>query len=693
MSSIANENEVLTAKPEAGVNASATAGHPAEAANKPQPVALEVVVSVNGARTVEGSDKREPFSEVTKTVLVFGNGAVIRLSSSVAPGQLLFLTNEKTKKEVVCQVVKSKNYRSVSGYVELEFTEPVAGFWGMRFPDDRIGSQSAPGPVAVSSPAAPKPAASVPAQTIAPIASKPAPPVNLVPARPESPAAPVLHMRRASDQRPVTPAPNPQNSQAPSAPQASSLPRTAELNLPAAPVQAAPLAPKSEAVPAKENSSDSLKLEAARLQEQLSSLLFAEAPRAAKLAPPIPAVDQKQVAEAAAKLFEMASKEPAPPAAKPLPSASSVPPPAKSLLESEEVKIPSWLEPLARNVSAPSSTEELIEREKARHAAATPKIDEPPVAPIPLAEPQVPEEIATELPVPSFGSRLAIEGKDSEPQQTTGSSKKGLLIAILAAVLILAAGGYWYYLQQLAAPPSGAASSSTVPAAALPASGSPGAAPQPSAATGPAASGSLAAASASSPKMPAANPAPAAALRDVRESSAVNSAVAPERNAQPAPQPKKPAFGEVHLAAPSVKHGAEALQTSEADPAISLNGGQIASNDDTLGGGLVSSNSRQPVAPAAPLPVGGDVRQAKLLSQVSPSYPSLAKSQHISGDVTVDALIDANGRVTTMKIISGPTLLHQSAMDALRQWKYLPATLDGKPVPMHLTVTLQFRLQ
>src|SRR5712664_4838806 len=102
-----------------------------------QPVTLEVPVTVNGARAVEGSDKREPFSETTSTVLVLANGAVIRLSSSVAPGQLLFLTNEKTKKEVICQVVKSKNYRSASGYVELEFTEPVLGFWGMRFPGDR----------------------------------------------------------------------------------------------------------------------------------------------------------------------------------------------------------------------------------------------------------------------------------------------------------------------------------------------------------------------------------------------------------------------------------------------------------------------------------------------------------------------------------------------------------------------------
>ena len=95
-----------------GTTARTTAG--AEEANKPQPMPLEVPVTVNGARTVEGSDKREPFSESTQTVLVMHNGAVIRLNSTVTAGQLLFLTNDKTKKEVVCQVVKSKNYRNVS---------------------------------------------------------------------------------------------------------------------------------------------------------------------------------------------------------------------------------------------------------------------------------------------------------------------------------------------------------------------------------------------------------------------------------------------------------------------------------------------------------------------------------------------------------------------------------------------------
>src|SRR2546423_5474940 len=142
MPPIARENDVALSSRDSAVQNVESSSVRDEAAQRHQTVALEVPVTVNGARAVDGSDKREPFSESTKTVLVFGNGAVIRLGSGVAPGQLLFLTNDKSKKEVVCQVVKSKKYRDVSGYVELEFTEPVAGFWGMRFPGERAGSHT-----------------------------------------------------------------------------------------------------------------------------------------------------------------------------------------------------------------------------------------------------------------------------------------------------------------------------------------------------------------------------------------------------------------------------------------------------------------------------------------------------------------------------------------------------------------------
>src|SRR5438046_10316018 len=151
MAPTAKENDISATRAEGSRQPASTAMPPSDTAIKQQPVALEVPVTVNGARAVDGSDKREPFSESTKTVLIFGSGAVIRLSSSVASGQLTFLPNEKTKKEVVCQVVKSKNYRNVNGYVELEFTESVVGFWGMRFPGDRISPAPQPGAPAPSS--------------------------------------------------------------------------------------------------------------------------------------------------------------------------------------------------------------------------------------------------------------------------------------------------------------------------------------------------------------------------------------------------------------------------------------------------------------------------------------------------------------------------------------------------------------
>jgi protein TonB len=159
-----------------------------------------------------------------------------------------------------------------------------------------------------------------------------------------------------------------------------------------------------------------------------------------------------------------------------------------------------------------------------------------------------------------------------------------------------------------------------------------------------------------------------------------------------AAQPKKPSLGQVRLATPKVTKRGNTASGGESDAGLAFSGDESDSNAGALGAGL-AANTSQPAAPAAALPVGGDVKQARLISAVPPSYPALAKNQHVAGDVRVDALIDASGRVTTMKVVSGPTLLHQAAMDALRQWKYQPATLNGNAVPMHLAVTIQFRLQ
>jgi len=98
------------------------------------PVALETTVIATGARPGDTGTKRELFTEETQTVLVFENGAVMRLSAAVADGQLLFLTNKATGKEVVTQVLRKRSFRPTNCYIDLEFTEPCPGFWGIEFP-------------------------------------------------------------------------------------------------------------------------------------------------------------------------------------------------------------------------------------------------------------------------------------------------------------------------------------------------------------------------------------------------------------------------------------------------------------------------------------------------------------------------------------------------------------------------------
>ena len=96
-------------------------------------VAYQARIKVTGARAGSTSTERELFTESTTTVLVFENGGVISLAAAVTPGQLLFLTNEESKREIVAQVIRKRAFRPTECYVELEFTAPAPGFWGTEF--------------------------------------------------------------------------------------------------------------------------------------------------------------------------------------------------------------------------------------------------------------------------------------------------------------------------------------------------------------------------------------------------------------------------------------------------------------------------------------------------------------------------------------------------------------------------------
>ncbi|MGB6198640.1 MAG: energy transducer TonB, partial [Candidatus Acidiferrales bacterium] len=75
-----------------------------------------------------------------------------------------------------------------------------------------------------------------------------------------------------------------------------------------------------------------------------------------------------------------------------------------------------------------------------------------------------------------------------------------------------------------------------------------------------------------------------------------------------------------------------------------------------------------------------------------PIYPYAARAEHVQGDVSVDLVIDSNGKVATMTVLSGPALLRPAALDALRQRKYSPAMLDGKPTVSHIVVVIHFQI-
>jgi len=347
-------------------------------------------------------------------------------------------------------------------------------------------------------------------------------------------------------------------------------------------------------------------------------------------------------------------------------------------LAAEEVKIPAWLEPLARN-SAPAPAPA-----KESHPTFEPETDGLSVAEVPAISSHEEPVLAPlgEVRGPNFGSGLALDGRTSSERSSGGAWKIIVAVVILAAV---AAGAwYWYSNQPKASAAGNYSTESSVERAPAPeaSANAPATSRQPLTSETPNSSAEPAAVnpSASASVPPATRP----AATPAREARPANTAVMPE-----IVPVKKPTLGDVHLAAPKVKRKASGgADENSAEPGLALNG--ASAGDPADGAGLLSSKGKQP---AAPLPVGGDVKPARLVSSVPPVYPQLARSQRLGGDVTLDALIDANGRVSALKVLSGPAMLHQAAIDAVKQWKYHPATLNDQPTSMHLTVTVQFRLQ
>src|SRR5262245_32193310 len=97
-----------------------------------------------------------------------------------------------------------------------------------------------------------------------------------------------------------------------------------------------------------------------------------------------------------------------------------------------------------------------------------------------------------------------------------------------------------------------------------------------------------------------------------------------------------------------------------------------------------------PVILRNPIRVSGGVQQANLIYQLTPTYPPLARTARVQGVVVIEAVITKEGAVGTVRLIYGHPLLVQSALDAVRQWRYRPTTLNGEAVEVITTITVNF---
>lgn len=551
-------------------------------------VSLEVPIKVHGSRASTGDSQSERFEEQITTMIVFPEGGVLRMATSVAPGQMLVLTNQKSRQDAICRVVKVRTFSASQSYVEVEFTRPQPAYWGVYF-----ASQSQPSDAAAASRSLSKP----PSDSL-PGAHLPAPPAE--------PPAPEL-IENIADLHEAKHAP-----------------------LPLATPPAKPASPFASI----------------GTQEKIQPAAAATTPRAvSKLsAPPI--------------VSESISTRPAA-----MPVSERVP---------------------AGTVAGINSLADLDD--VAAAAKAAPSSD-------------------------SFGIRLdsRLGSASTEPRQNW------LLIAASIVVLLAAAGGgAWYFRSSFAKPVVPASSSSagqpnqiavqnvqtTAPEVQQNASTQPSSGPVASILPGSAPNASAKPETRNSGDGTRLSPRTAsdtASKSHEQSHLTIDSSLAP---ATAAPTPAQNSASSLLSDAAMKAHPLSSQRgiSSPGDaPVLSAETGSShgAGEFPSIG----SSGIAVPPPPAAATPqaqaparVGGTIKQPKLIRSVMPVYPFAARESNIQGDVVIDTRIGPNGSVASMNVISGPAVLRQAALDALRHWKYQPSELDGKPVAVQMLVTIRFRL-
>ncbi len=538
-------------------------------ANGATPVALEVAVSVTGARPAPSSGQRDLFSEDTSTVLVFENGAVIRLAAAVVTGQLLFVTEKKTNSEVVCQVVRKRSFRPTECYVELEFTEPAPKFWGVDLP-----------------------------------------------AKSDAP----MHKEAA---------------------QMVESAETAEADV------------SPEAPEVSEPEVENLKHEVDALRDQIQALLQAKA-EAARV---------EAAREEAAKRAEAAAVEV---------SRISLPGAGPAASTPADAKVP---EAGAGTTAQPAANEPAPPMIRMALPKAT------------LAKEGGPKDAEEIDPLDCLLPKPALEfsgaqhiGKVGVPQSLYDIYKpvragigKFPLAAISTLVLLIFLGGAWRlnwvrlpWLGSYSAHKGKSQNVALVDSSQLQ-------------------TGVTHAAAA--PTVPSAG---AAAVAVTKNATSDAKTIGAKSSIRPQNSATETAGAPGKAAAPAVPKVAKSTSPTSAPTGANAKG--IASAAVSRRNLAPSVTPSATPLPAPPEPAASDATLVppKLIKSVAPVYPPQAMLNYITGDVRVDVVVEPDGKIGAMKILTGPAPLRQAAMDALKQYEYAPATQGGKAVAAHVTATVKF---
>jgi TonB family protein len=350
-------------------------------------------------------------------------------------------------------------------------------------------------------------------------------------------------------------------------------------------------------------------------------------------------------------------------------------------------------------------------------ASWTPSASEPPADTRALRGTSDASPMPTSTPVPTrdFMSKGLMAYEQPDASSSAASNRTPMLIGAAALVLVVVGASVYFMRRgsepvsvakatpatsQPAVPPPPPANSTPTPGQTRPAEPTPNVTksesqlqPQPVAAQ------PIQPEAAVKPIPAAAAPAvatdaPAVARNARQQDKAASAAKQPDT-----PTARRPAITNLKMSSPSAPAKNLGDASDAAAPVTEIPSAEAPMGSTPAGLLTAAGRTSNPPAPppsalAIPPPAAPvqTVTDAKLISATHPVYPQTARQANIEGNVTVVAYIDQNGRVFSARALSGPVMLRAAAEDAVKDWKYSPGLVDGKPATTHMVVKVEFKL-